>query len=428
MLGALPPWRGVAPYTRHLLEGLEGVEGLDIEFIDFTSLYPQRLYPGGEPRDRNGTRPHFRKARVRGLLAWYNPLTWAWAGLTLRGRVVHAQWWSYILAPVYLVALALARLRGRRVVLTVHNVQLHEESRWKRWLYESVFRLANHFILHSQRNAEALAELYPSSAGRVTVVPHGLLTAGAARGPSRLEARRELDLPANGPVILAFGNIRAYKGLDVLLRALGRMLEEGQEPTLAIAGQPWGDFGPYQRIIDELGLDGHVRTWLGYVPDEAIPTFFAAADLAAFPYTHFDAQSGAAALALWFRLPMVVSDVGGLPDVVADPRSVVPPNDSIALARVMSTILADDALRAKLAADARQRALEFDWGVIARKTADVYSGLMREVDSRIPLLRTADPVDRSLRPAADRPRTIRDLPISENGEAEDEEGLEERAA
>ena len=66
MLGALPPWRGVAPYTRHLLDGLEGVEELEVEFLDFVSLYPPRLYPGGEPRDKNGSRPSFRRVRMRG--------------------------------------------------------------------------------------------------------------------------------------------------------------------------------------------------------------------------------------------------------------------------------------------------------------------------------------------------------------------------
>ncbi len=246
MLGTLPPLRGVAPYTRHLVEGLEAVDELDIDFIDFASLYPSRLYPGGDPLDRNGGRPSFRRARVRRLLAWYNPLSWVWAGLSPRGRVVHAQWWSYILAPVYLTVLALARLRGRRVILTLHNVQPHESGRWHRWLYRRVFRLAHHFIVHSQRNAEALVAAYPPAADRVTVVPMGLHTVAATRDLSREEALRELGLPADRPVILAFGNIRPYKGLGVLLRASRRLLDMGQEATLAVAGQPWNGFVRFQ--------------------------------------------------------------------------------------------------------------------------------------------------------------------------------------
>ncbi len=70
------------------LDGLEQVDEVELEFLDFTSLYPPRLYPGGDPSDGNGTPPSFRKVRLRRLLAWYNPLSWLWAGLTLRGRVV----------------------------------------------------------------------------------------------------------------------------------------------------------------------------------------------------------------------------------------------------------------------------------------------------------------------------------------------------
>lgn len=376
MLGALPPWRGVAPYTRHLLEALETVGDLDIEFIDFVSLYPPRLYPGGRPRDEGAERPRFRRARVRRLLTWYNPLSWLWAGLTLRGRIVHAQWWSYSLALVYLTVLALARLRGRRVVLTLHNIVPHERAPWQRWLYRSVLSFAHHFVVHSQRNAETLLAAYPWAAGRVTVVPLGLHTVARDGNRSREEARRELGLPPGQPAILAFGNIRPYKGLDVLMRAFRRVLDAGQEAMLLIAGQPWHGFGPYQRIIDELALGPHVRTWLEFLPEDRIEPLFAAADLAVFPYTHFDAQSAAVTLALSFGLPVVVSNVGGLPDLVDDPRAVVPPNDPVALAAAVGALLDDDALRDKLAADARRRAAALDWQSIARQTGKVYRQMM----------------------------------------------------
>ncbi len=376
MMGVLPPWRGVAPYTRHLVDGLEQVDGLALEFLDFTSLYPPRLYPGGDPADRNGTPPSFRNVRLRRLLAWYNPLSWLWAGLTLRGRVVHAQWWSYILAPVYLTTLALARLRRRKVVLTLHNVAPHEGGRLQRLLNQVVFRMAHHFIVHSQRNAEELVSGYPPAAGRVTVVPHGLLSVAATRDLSREEARRELELPQDRPVILAFGNIRPYKGLDILLHTMRRVLDAGHEPILTVVGQPWGSFDSYHRLIDELGLTTHVRTWLDYVPEEQVEAFLSAADLAVFPYTHFDAQSGAATLMLSRGLPIIVSDVGGLPDLVEDARAVVPANDPAALAEALCAVLADDTLRAKLAAEAKRQAAKLDWGIIAQDTTKLYRDLL----------------------------------------------------
>ena len=375
MLGALPPWRGVAPYTRHLLDGLDGMEELEVEFLDFVSLYPPRLYPGGEPRDRTGTRPSYRRVRMRRLLAWYNPLSWLWAGLTLRGSVLHAQWWSHVLAPVYLVVMGLARLRGRRVVLTLHNVLPHEEAPWRRWLFQSVFRFAHQFIVHSERNAQVLIEQYPRAVGRVTVVPMGIHTVTSGQKLSRQEARERLELSADRRVILAFGNIRPYKGLDVLLRALRRVVDAGREATLLVAGQPWNSFERYQNLIDELDLTAHVRLRLEYLPESEVEACFAAADLAVFPYTHFDAQSAAATLALSSGVPLVVSDVGGLPDLVGDARAVVPANDPEALAQTLRAVLDDEALLAKLAADAKRRAAELDWGVIAQRTVEVYRAI-----------------------------------------------------
>lgn len=378
ILGALPPWRAVGPYTRSLVQALDAIEDLDLEFLDFSSLYPPKLYPGGDPIDRTGSRPSFRRVRLRRLLAWYNPFSWVWAGLTLRGRIVHAQWWSFILAPVYFTVLGLARLRGRKVVLTLHNVLPHEGGRWQRWMFLSVLRFGHHFIVHAQRNVEALTAVYPPATGRVTVVPLGLHTVDAKRKLTAEEARIELGLPPSQPMILAFGNIRPYKGIDVLLQAFRRVLKVGQNATLVIAGQPWDNFEPYRLLVEELALGAHVRTWLQYVPEERVEVFFKAATLAVYPYTHFDSQSAAATLALSFDVPVLVSDVGALPDLVDDSRAVVPPNDPAALADAILAVLTDDSLRAKLATDARHSATQLDWGGIARQTIDVYGRVLDE--------------------------------------------------
>ncbi len=375
MLGALPPWRGVAPYTRDLVTALEEVEGLGVEFFDFAALYPARLYPGGAPVDPDGTPPRFARTQVRRYLTWYNPTSWGRAGLAMRGRVVHGQCWSYVLSPIYAAALSLARARGSRIILTLHNVRPHERSAWKRRLYQSVFRLADHFIVHSHRNAQELIEAHPRALGRLTVIPLGLHSVPRTRGLSQEEARRELGLPLDRPVVLAFGNIRPYKGLDVLLPAFRRALDAGTEATLVIAGQPWCDFEPYRRLIEELGLSSHVRAWLEFVPEQRMEAFFAAADLAVYPYTSFDAQSAAATLALSSGLPIVVSDIGGLPELVDDSRAVVPPDDPEALAGALRAVLSDAGLRAELAGASRRRAAELDWRSVAQHTAEVYREL-----------------------------------------------------
>jgi glycosyltransferase involved in cell wall biosynthesis len=300
-------------------------------------------------------------------------LSWLWAGLTLHGKVVHAQWWSYALAPVYIVTLMMARIRARRVVMTLHNLSPHNASWWQRTLYRLVFRLADQFVVHSELNRRAFLKAYPVAHGRVSVVPMGMHANEGAQAPA--DARRALGLSDDAFIVLAFGNIRPYKGIDVLLQALRRLIDEGHDVVVLIAGKPWGSFEPYQRLIEELCLQDHVVTRLEYVSDAEIPVIFGAADLAVYPYTAFDAQSAAATLALAFGLPLIVSDVGGLPDFAEDERAIVPPSNTEALATAIARVMTDSTLRDAFAATSRRLAGQLGWDDIAEKTIDTYRGL-----------------------------------------------------
>jgi glycosyltransferase involved in cell wall biosynthesis len=375
LISTLPPHKGVADYTAHLVGGLAQTPDVELEVIDFASLYPRGLYPGGELRDPTAQRPHWPNVRVRTMLRWYNPVSWVWAGLTLRGDIVHAQWWSYILAPTYLVTLVLARLRRRRVIVTVHNVEPHESGRWRRLLNGLVLRLADAYIVHDARSREALARQV-SPGKPVAVIHHGILaSAGVER--SAADARRSLGVPADAKVVLCFGNVRPYKGVDVLLRAFAGVRENVPEARLVIAGKPWEDWARYERLIAELGLGDAVDTHLGFVPASEVGTFFAAADVVVLPYLQFDAQSGVATRALHHGRALVVTDAGGLPELVKDPRAVVPPGDRERLADAIVAVLTDGALRARLEEDSKARAREMGWDAIAEQTVAFYHTIAR---------------------------------------------------
>jgi glycosyltransferase involved in cell wall biosynthesis len=373
LISTLPPQKGVADYTTHLVGALATTPAVELEVIDFADLYPPRLYPGGELRDQTAKRPAFPNVRVRTMLRWYNPLSWLWAGLTLKGEVVHAQWWSYVLAPQYVSVLALARLRRRRIVITVHNVEPHETGRWQRLLNRLVLRFAAAYIVHDARSRDRLAEIVP--AGKpIAVIPMGPL---ASDGPdmSQSQARAALGLPGQAKVVLAFGNIRPYKGIDVLLRAFAVLRDRVPDARLIIAGKAWEDWSRYQTLIDGLGLAAAVDTRLAFVPASEVSVFFSAADVVALPYLQFDAQSAVGSRALHHGKPLIVSDTGGLPELVVDERAVVPPGDSAALAEALAAVLSDAALRAKLEADSRARATALSWDTIAADTVRLYAEL-----------------------------------------------------
>jgi glycosyltransferase involved in cell wall biosynthesis len=234
----------------------------------------------------------------------------------------------------------------------------------------AVLRLAHRIVVHSARNRDALAA-QGFDAARISVVPMGLHTVGDARA-SREDARRQLDVPADARVVLLFGNLRPYKGVDVLLDAASRMRAAVPRLLVVVAGELWADCPDPRVRIAALGLGDVVRLRPGFVPDDEAGLLFAAADVVVLPYTHFDGQSASATLALSAGRALVVSDTGGLPELVRDARAVVPPGDARWLAAALTAVLNDDGLRARLEGDAEAVAATLGWMGVAEATAAVY--------------------------------------------------------
>ncbi len=374
MLGSMPPAKGVSAYTQQLVAALASDDDVDLEFTGFSSIYPRFAYPGGDPNEAAVVTPEFEGVRQRARIAWYNPFSWLRAGLDMQGDVVHAQWWSYALAPVYGTVLGVARLRGKRVVITAHNVVPHEGGVAKRLLNRAIFAFGHAFIVHSEQNRADLQRIIAGDPARITVLPHGVLDTPRT-GISRAAARLRLGVPGNAKALLYFGHIRPYKGVDVLLRAFANVLREQPDAMLIVAGKPWIDWAPYDALIDELGIRASLRLHLDFVPTTDVESYFVAADAVVLPYTHFDAQTGVGTRALPFGLPLIVTRTGGLPELVVDPDSVVPPADVVALARAIGRVLGEAELRASLSADSLAIAGTLGWERIAAQTIVVYEAV-----------------------------------------------------
>lgn len=375
LVGTLPPLKGLSPYCLALAQALE--QEVDLEFLGFRRLYPDFLYPGGTRiKKSDSSIDPLKKARVRNLLTYYNPLSWLWGGLTLRGQVVHAQWWSYVLAVPYAVLLMLAKIRKRRCVLTLHNILPHEHNRLAEFLNRAIFRFGDHFIVHNKGNEERLIRQFGVPAHRISVIPHGVLEPAPRAGISRGEARAVLEIPHDARVVLFFGNIRDYKGVDDLILAMAQVVATDPRAFLVIAGQPWKSPEIYEEAVRNAGLADRSLLHLGFVAPERVEVFFTASDVLALPYKYFDSQSGVGAFSLFYGLPMVVTDVGGLADLVGESRLIVPPGDVPALAQVLSSVLGDEELLSALAAKTREKAGNYQWGDIAAATVNVYRGVV----------------------------------------------------
>jgi len=373
MLGSMPPAAGISAYCLELARAVSRL--VPIDFLAFRRMYPRFLHPGGAPLD--DTMPDVSRdgLRIRRRLTWYNPAGWVWCGLRTPGDVLHAQWWSWPLGVVYFVILLLFKLRGRPIVLTMHNVSAHEAGPLSRLMDRLVVSLADRFVVHSARNFQQLRRRYGIAPERIARVPHGRLDFMAERHVTRDEARAELGISPDRPTVLYFGAIRPYKGLDDLLEAVRLVGRQVPDVLLIIAGRCWGDWREYAEQIERLGLRDRVLLRLDFVPSGEVGTYFQAADVVVLPYRHFESQTGVGMVALAFGKPLVVTDVGGLPDLVEDPENVVPPEDPQALAAGIARALADPGRLAAMSAASRRRAEQFDWADIAARTVDLYHEL-----------------------------------------------------
>jgi len=340
LLGAFPPQaQGIPGYCAALARAL-ATEG-EVRALGFKAMYPAALFPGVKTAmDPTSPAPEAPGLTVRHVLAWYNPVGWLWHAFTDRAEIIHIQWWSLPLFPVCLTFALAARARRIPVVVTAHNVLPHEPSPWflraSAWLY----RLADAVLVHSESNRAQFETCFAHTGAKVEVVPMAREIAPIVADSA--EARRRLGIESARKVVLFFGTIRPYKGLDTLLEAVGIARVQHPELLLIIAGKPWESWAPYAERITSLGLVGNVLLRLDYIPELEVPDFFAAADLVALPYTHFDAQSAVGAQVLGHGTPMIVSDTGGLPELVGRREEwVVPPRNAEVLAERIAWFFGD---------------------------------------------------------------------------------------
>jgi len=374
MLGSLPPLRALSSYCLELSKAM--AEICHVEFISFNKIYPEFLYPGGD-LEEDHTYPDISMPglKIKRRLNWYNPLTWLTEGLFSKGDILHAQWWSIPLFPIYLVICLCFKIRSRPVIFTVHNVLSHDNSRLYIFLSHILFKFGDHFIVHSETGFRQMLRHYHISPEKISIIPHGSLDFHVRKNVSRIALRKKLGFSETDKVILLFGAIRPYKGVDIALRALAE-IHEHLPVKLLIAGKLWESWEPYERLIHELGIEYAVTTRLEYIPSGEVYEYFEASDLAIFPYRYFDSQSGAGATAISFKKPMIVTNTGGLPELVNDPRCIVPANDFHALARAIKDFFQNPEISDAVASKMNLISKKLSWKNIARQTQNVYINML----------------------------------------------------
>lgn len=343
VIGPAHPYRGgIAHFNEMTMQGL-AARGHDVRAITFTRQYPELLFPGKTQYAEDEAPPEGVPAATR-QIDTLNPLSWWRTAQHIRYDAPDAlvfQYWMPFFAPAYGTIARLARRDGIRILAVVHNALPHERHLGDAWLSRYFLRAGDGFVVMSDAVDQELAPLRRTKAA-VRRIEHPVYSRFGALVP-REEARAELDLPPDAPVVLFFGFVRAYKGLHVLLEALPEALKQVPDLRLVVAGEFYDAPARYRQLIEMHDLAEHVIVHDRYIPSEAVPHYFGAADVVAQPYVAAT-QSGVAQIAFHFDTPLILTDVGGLAEVVPHEKAglVVPPEDPAALARALARYFTDD--------------------------------------------------------------------------------------
>ncbi|MBV9274337.1 MAG: glycosyltransferase family 4 protein [Verrucomicrobia bacterium] len=327
--------------------------------------------------------PAMRKI-LRVLLYYWRLIVYA---ATAKPRLFHILWNNKFVILDRTLLMLYYRALGKRIAFTVHNVNAgwrdSNDTFLNRLTLRIQYRLCDHLFVHTEQMRRELRTHFAVGERKISVIPFGINNSVPNTELTSVDARQRLGLSSSQKVILFFGNIAPYKGLEVLVEALALLIAKDPSYRLVIAGKPkncqlyWEEI---QRRIALLGLSGYVVERIEYVPDADTEIYFKAADVLVLPYKHVF-QSGVLFLGYNFGLPTIASDVGSLKEDIIEGKTgfICKPGDSVELSKSIETYFSSQ-LYQQLAARRREianfAAAKYSWTEVAKITESVYGNLL----------------------------------------------------
>lgn len=321
IIGPAHPLRGgLASFNQRLAREFIA-QGHSCSIESFSLQYPSFLFPG---TTQYTDEPAPEELSIRSRINSINPLNWIRVGKRLRRErpdLVVVRFWLPFMGPALGTILRRVRKnRHTRIICIADNVIPHEKRPGDKPFTRYFLKSCDAFITMSEKVMKDLRLFLPHVPA--LQVDHPLYDNFGDILPQQ-EARKHLGLPGQEKIVLFFGFIRKYKGLDLLLEAMGLLRKNssgGPGFRLLIAGEFYEDARPYQELIDRLGIREDLILKTDFIPDSEVKYYLCAADAVIQPYRNAT-QSGVTPLAYHFEKPMVVTNVGGLPALVPHLRS-----------------------------------------------------------------------------------------------------------
>lgn len=364
---AYPLRGGLATYNLLLANKLQE-QGHSVRIVTFSLQYPNIIFPG---KTQYSTEPKPDSIEIEVSLNSVNPLNWLSLGKKLREEkpdlVIFRYWMPFMGPSLGTLGRIIRKNKHTKVVAIADNIIPHERRFFDTPFTKYFVNSCDGFVTMSESVLEDLKKFDVNKPAGYN--PHPMYES-FGRQLDKVEARKKLGLAEKGKYLLFFGFIRKYKGLDILLRAFAdkRIQEAGIK--LIIAGEYYDKPEEYQAIIKEHNLESAVVQANEFIPDSAVSTYFSAADMVVQTYKTAT-QSGVTQIAYYYHNPMLVTDVGGLAELV--PHNKVGYVTSTDLKVIADAILDfyENKREAEFVENIKTERLRFTWDSMIAKLFEV---------------------------------------------------------
>lgn len=366
IIGPAHPLRGgLATFNQRLAKEFNN-EGHECAIVSFSLQYPSFLFPG---TTQYSTDSPPNDVTIYTLINSINPLNWLSVGRRikkLRPDLIVVRYWLPFMGPA--LGTILRQVKGNKytkVVCIADNVIPHEKRIGDIPFTKYFLKVVDAFVIMSEKVLDDLRKFTDKPA---RLVRHPLYDS-FGNPITKPDARKALGLSENNRIVLFFGFIRQYKGLDLLLKAMANERIRNEGIKLLIAGEFYEDKKPYLQLIEEYSLQDQVILRTDFIPDSEVKYYLCSADCVVQPYKNAT-QSGVTPLAYFFEKPMIVTNVGGLPSLVPNEKAGLvcePDASSISAAIIRFYQLGD----AHFSAFIKEEKLKYSWENLVKAITDL---------------------------------------------------------
>jgi len=372
ILGTAYPYRGGLASFIEMLARTLGKQGKQVDIITFKLQYPEWLFPG---KTQFSESPAPDDLNIKRMVNSIHPFNWIRVGRyirKIRPDVLILKYWTPFMAPCLGTVCRIVSKNRHTVILTqLDNVIPHEKHFYDRFLTRYFINSVHGFIYMSQQVKDDLDRF--TTAKPSVFAPHPVFS-NFGEKVSREEACQRLNLNADKRYLLFFGLIRDYKGLDLMLDAWANLRKNGQaeDKKLIVAGEFYTDKIRYMQQMECLGITGDVLWHDHFIRDEDVKYYFSAADVLVQPYKSAT-QSGVTQIACQFETPVIVTNVGGLSEIVSDGQTgfVVEP-DALSISKAIERIYENDQIQ-QMSEKMISEKYRFSWDYFTEQLEKLFS-------------------------------------------------------